>query len=191
MAVELHVLFSGKLPSKAALTRAMKELGFPVSIPAGGGALEKHSGFLPMKLRGQRSGVEFAVRNDRADIEEIAGEDFGARFERCASFRWGGDEGEMLCALCTAAALAKLVDGVVLDEEGSLSVEQAIEQARGNLDSVKPPDPRYGTRPADIRPRMVTTAPFAFGSITPSALPSAASGISLRPSTAAPSSRRL
>ena len=29
-----------------------------------------------------------------------------------------------------------------------------------------------GTRPADITPRIVTTAPFAFGSITPSALPS-------------------
>ena len=43
-----------------------------------------------------------------------------------------------------------------------------------------------GTRPADIRPRMVTTAPLAFGSITPSALPSGASGISLRPSTLAP-----
>ena len=36
MAVELHVMFAGKLPTKAALTRAMKELGFPVSIPAGG-----------------------------------------------------------------------------------------------------------------------------------------------------------
>ena len=48
-----------------------------------------------------------------------------------------------------------------------------------------------GTRPADITPRIVTTAPFAFGSITPSALPSAASGISLWPSTFAPSSMRL
>ena len=57
----------------------------------------------------------------------------------------------MLCALCTAAALAKLTKGVVLDEEGSLSVDQAIEQARGFSNSVKPPDPRYGTRPADIK----------------------------------------
>ena len=55
MAVELHVMFAGKLPSKAALTRAMKELGFPVSIPAGGGALDKQRGFLPMKLRGRRA----------------------------------------------------------------------------------------------------------------------------------------
>ena len=151
MAVELHVMFAGKLPSKAALTRAMKELGFPVSIPAGGGALDKQRGFLPMKLRGQKSGVEVDVYNKRAHLEEVAGENFDPRFECLVSFRWGAAEDEMLCALCTAAALAKLVDGVVLDEEGSLSVDQAIEQARGTLDSVKPPDPRYGTRPADIK----------------------------------------
>jgi hypothetical protein len=152
MAVELHVMFAGKLPSKAALTRAMKELGFPVAISAGGGALEKRSGFLPMKLRGEKSGVEFDVRNERADVEEIAGENVDPRFERLASFRWGGDEREMLCALCSAAALAKLVDGVVLDDDGThLSIDQAIAQARDSLSRVKPPDPRYGTRPADIK----------------------------------------
>jgi len=151
MAVEMHVMFAGKLPSKAALTRAMKELGFPVSIPAGGGALEKQRGFLPMTLRGQKSGVEFDVYSKRAHIEEVAGEDFDPRFDRLVSFRWGAAEDEMLCALCTAAALAKLVNGIVLDEEGKLSVNQAIEEARGTLDSVKPPDPRYGTRPADIK----------------------------------------
>jgi len=48
-----------------------------------------------------------------------------------------------------------------------------------------------GTRPPDITASIVTTAPFAFGSITPSALPSAASGISLRPRMLAPSSMRL
>ena len=48
-----------------------------------------------------------------------------------------------------------------------------------------------GTRPADISARIVTTAPLAFGSMTPSARPSGASGISLRPSTDAPISSRL
>ena len=48
-----------------------------------------------------------------------------------------------------------------------------------------------GTRPADIRPSSVTTAPLAFGSITPTALPSGASGISLAPRIAAPTSSRL
>jgi hypothetical protein len=151
MSVELHVLFSGKLPSKAALTRAMKELGFAVTIP-GGGALANHSGYLPMKLRREESGVEFDVYDDRGTIAELAGEHFDPRFERCASFRWGGDEQGMVCALCAAAALAKLVDGVVLDEEeGRLSVDQAIAQAEETLKTVKPAEPRYGTRPADIK----------------------------------------
>ncbi len=48
-----------------------------------------------------------------------------------------------------------------------------------------------GTRPADIRARIVTAAPLAFGSITPIARPSGASGISLPPSTAAPTSSFL
>ena len=45
-----------------------------------------------------------------------------------------------------------------------------------------------GTRPADISAISVTAAPLAFGSITPIGLPSGASGISLRPRIAAPSS---
>ena len=48
-----------------------------------------------------------------------------------------------------------------------------------------------GTRPAVINPRMVTTAPFAFGSMTPIGRPSCAIGMSLAPRMAAPTSRRL
>ena len=58
----------------------------------------------------------------------------------------------MLCALCTAAALAKLVDGIVRDDDGAhLSADQAIAQARELSSRVKPAEPRYGTRPADIK----------------------------------------
>ena len=32
------------------------------------------------------------------------------------SFRWGGDENEMLAGLCCRRGLAKLVDGLVLRE---------------------------------------------------------------------------
>jgi len=55
MANELHVLFSGKVPTKAALTRAMRELAFPVTIPAGGKPLAQQSGYLPMKLAARRA----------------------------------------------------------------------------------------------------------------------------------------
>ena len=48
-----------------------------------------------------------------------------------------------------------------------------------------------GTRPADISAISVTAAPLALGSIRPIGAPSGAIGISLRPSTAAPSSSLL
>jgi hypothetical protein len=152
MANELHVLFSGKVPTKAALTRAMKELAFPVTIPAGGTPLAQQSGYLPMKLRREESGVEVDVTDDRSVVEDIAGKDVDPSYQRCVSFRWGGDEREMLCAQCTAAALAKLLDGIVRDDDGAhLSADQAIAQARDSLSTVKPAEPRHGTRPADIK----------------------------------------
>ena len=47
-----------------------------------------------------------------------------------------------------------------------------------------------GTRPALARAKKVTAAPLALGSISPMALPSAASGISFRPRMLAPMTRR-
>ena len=118
MSIEMHVLFRGKLPSKTALARTMKELGFPLTIATDVGSLETHRGYMPMRLRGEETGVEFDTFNSRADVEDITeGHDIDPRFNRSANFRWGGDEMEMLAGLCTAAALAKLVDGVVLDDE--------------------------------------------------------------------------
>jgi hypothetical protein len=105
-----------------------------------------------MRLRREESGVEVDVYDDRSVVEEIAGKDVDPRYQRCVSFRWGGDEREMLCALCTAAALAKLTDGVVRDDDGNhLSAGQAIAEAQESLKRVKLPEPRHGTRPADIK----------------------------------------
>src|SRR5437868_860573 len=133
----MHVLFRGELPNKTALSRAMAELGFPLTIAAG--SLERQKGFMPMRFRREATGVEFDVYNERPRVQEIAGEDFDPRFERCANFRWGGDKYEMLCGLCAAAALAKLVDGMVLDGETGelLSPDQAIAQARRELETFR------------------------------------------------------
>src|SRR4051812_18491332 len=74
MAMEMHVLFSrARLPDKRALSRAMSDLGFPLTIAAG--SLERQSGFMPMRLRREETGVEFDVWNDRATVEELAGKD--------------------------------------------------------------------------------------------------------------------
>src|SRR5882757_3817054 len=161
MSSEINVFFRGKLPTKSTLTRAMKDLGFPFSVAPPGGSLEKQNGFMPMRFRRQETGVEFDVFNGRSDIEDVAGDQFGdvdASFDRSANFRWGGDETEMLAGLCAAAALAKLVNGVVLDDaEGVLlSVDDAIAFARNHLDAVKPPEKRRGFSAADIKHYLKT-----------------------------------
>ncbi len=156
MSTETHVFFRGKLPSKAALSRAMKELGLPFSIAPATGSLEAQAGFMPMKLRGEETGVEFSVYGDHAAVEEFADAGVDRRFERRASLRWGGDFQEAVAGMCVAAALAKLVDGVVFDEaeDRLLSAEDAIAVARQNLQVLPKPDDakrRPGTRPADLK----------------------------------------
>src|SRR5215510_14250617 len=106
MSMEVHVLFRGALPSKAALARAMKELGFPFTITPSAGSLEQQNGFMPMRLRRNETGVEFDVFEGRAAVEELAEENVDPTFDRSANFRWGGDETEMLAAMCAAAVLA-------------------------------------------------------------------------------------
>ena len=44
MGQRLYVLFDGKLPSKAALTRCFRELGFPLAFERGSSALEDFPG---------------------------------------------------------------------------------------------------------------------------------------------------
>src|SRR5260370_17508419 len=91
MAMETHVFFRGKLPSKAALQRAMKELGFPFAIKPATGSLEQQSGFMPMLLRREGPGVGFDVYNHHFLVEGFSGVGGDQSFERRASFRSGGD----------------------------------------------------------------------------------------------------
>jgi hypothetical protein len=155
MSMETHVFFRGKLPTKAALSRAMKELGLPFSITPSTGSLEHQSGFMPMKRRGEETGVEFDVYSDHAAVEEFADVGVDAGFERRASLRWGGDFQEAVAGMSAAAALAKLMNGVVFDEaeDKLLSADDAIAVARKNLQElVKPEDTKHpGTRPADLK----------------------------------------
>ena len=93
----------------------MKELGFP-SIKPASGSLEQQSGFMPMTLRREETGVEFDVFNDRSAVAEFAARGVGPSYERVANFRWSGDFEEAVAGICAAAALAKPVTGVVFNE---------------------------------------------------------------------------
>ena len=58
-----------------------------------------------------------------------------------------------MVAFCFAAALARLVNGLVLDVDGEtmLTADETIARARKDLKNKKPPPRQRGTRPADIR----------------------------------------
>src|SRR5262245_36195038 len=135
MSMETHVFFRGKLPTKGALSRAMEELGFPFSIRRSTSSLDQQSGYMPMLLRREETGVEFYVDSDHFVIEEFADVGVDQSFERMASFRWGGDFRAAVAGMCAAAALAKLTNGVVFDEAESklLSIEGAIVVVRQTL----------------------------------------------------------
>jgi len=153
MSMDINVLFNGKLPSKAALTRCFKELGFPLSFQRGAGALERHDGYLPMRLRGEESGVQFDTYASREEIEEDLEIDIDPRFTRGANFRWSSDVDECVVAYCFAGALARLVNGLVLDVDGEtmLTADETIARARKDLKDTTPPPRQRGTRPTDIR----------------------------------------
>src|SRR3954465_6617178 len=120
MSMETHVFFRGKLPTKSAPSRAMKELGFPFSIPPSPGPPEQQSGFMAMKRRGEETGVEFDVYSDHAAVEEFADVGVAAGLERPARLRRGGDLQEAVAGMSAAAALAKLMNGVFDEAEDRL-----------------------------------------------------------------------
>jgi hypothetical protein len=155
MSMETHVFFRGKLPNKAALSRAMRELGFPFSVKPATGSLDRQSGFMPMAFRGEETGVEFDVWHDHSAVMEFADVGVDPSYECVANFRWGGDYQEAVAGMCAAAALAKLVNGVVFDEaEGKLlSIEDATLVAKRSLETLTKRDEpaRLGTRPADLK----------------------------------------
>jgi len=166
MSIEINVLFRGKLPDKKALSQAMAELGFPLTIKAG--SLERQRGFMPMRLQREETGVEFDVFDGRAAVEDVVacfdgleGTDLDPRFERSANFRWGGDEDQMLAGVCAAAALAKLVNGVVLGEWEAklLSPEEAIALARETLQATLKPESTPTARNPSGRHQAIPEAP--------------------------------
>jgi hypothetical protein len=157
MSTETHVFFRGKLPTRAALSRALKELAFPFSIKPATGSLEQQSGFMPMMLRREETGVEFDVYDDHFAVEEFADAGVDQSLERRASLRWGGDFQEAVAGMCAAAALAKVMDGVVFDEAENrlLSADEAVEVARKNLKELpEPPKQRTPRGPATLERMM-------------------------------------
>src|SRR5262245_59690265 len=145
--METHVFFRGKLPSKAALSRALKELGFPLAIKPATGSLEQQAGFMPMTLWHEETGAEFDAYIGDDAIADFTDVGADPRFDRRASFSWRGDAHECAAGTCGAAALTELVGGAVVEQQENrlLSVDDAIAVAREYLATVP--------QPSKVRPR--------------------------------------
>lgn len=154
MSTETHVFFTGALPTKRTFQGALKELGFPFRLAPATGRLEGQDGYMPMRFRRDDTGVEFDVFDGRDAVDEFADLGIDPAFDRVANFRWSGDMVEAAAGQCGAAALAKLVGGVVFDEaeDRLLSVDEAAEVARRTIAAIPPPAPKKPrARQADIK----------------------------------------
>jgi hypothetical protein len=120
MSMETYVFFRGDIPDTAALTQALHNLGFPLSVVTPDYPLETQSGFMPMLWNGRETGIEFYLDEGRDRIEEIVDDPelmvgIDPALNRTASFRYalGADKYELLCLVCCPPALAMLVGGLI------------------------------------------------------------------------------
>jgi hypothetical protein len=128
MSMELHVAFTGTMPSTSAIEEALSGLELPYSLVEPPPSLEAWSGYLPFLRNDHSVGVELDVFEGADAVRDAIGNEAPAGADRLAAFRWGGELDEMAVAYAAAAALASLVGGMIFEpSEGTLlSVEQAV-----------------------------------------------------------------
>jgi hypothetical protein len=151
MGQQVYVLFDGELPSKAALMRCFKELGFPLAFERGSLPLRDVPPSVLMRLRGEEARVDFY---ELSNVDEFKSEEgFEARFTRGVAFYYFADPLASTIAICLATALAKLTNGAIFQsaEHGVVPLETALTWARHELESTRQKIARPTTRQRDIR----------------------------------------
>jgi hypothetical protein len=120
MSMGLYVVLAlATAPSSDEINSAAKELNIPIEISAA--ELTSHSGFLPVKVAGNDSGVQTFIypateakgsipENEKIDISN------SIVFE----FRWGGNFKEAAAAFYTAQVLTMKYKGVAFDPESGI-----------------------------------------------------------------------
>jgi hypothetical protein len=126
--MEIWVLSDRQLKSIAEWQTAIDAEDYPLQLSAEM-AFEALRGFLPMQLRGERSGCE--CYHDPADelMRETPDVDFGHAWKFVLGFRWGGNFKEMQAAWMAATAYAAATDGIVIDDQ-ELRIRSAEESRR-------------------------------------------------------------
>lgn len=115
MSMEIWVLSDRQLKSTAEWQAAINAEGYPLQLTEV--PFEALRGFLPMLLRGERSGCE--CYHDPAEelIKANPTVDFGHAWKYALGFRWGANLGAMQAAWMAATAYAAATDGIVVDDQ--------------------------------------------------------------------------
>jgi hypothetical protein len=139
MSIELHIFVDDeRVPDRDTWQREIERLAFPsVLDPAMN--VRADTGFVPGTFRGRVAGFEFYLSSAADVLPSYAHikPRVGAR-QVCATFRWGGSLDECGAAICAAAALAQIADGVYFypDDDILLSAQDAVGVVRRDLDSI-------------------------------------------------------
>jgi hypothetical protein len=139
MSIELHVFFHiERVPDRDTWQREIERLAFP-SVLDPSLKVRVDTGFIPGTFRGRVAGFEFSltpaidILSSYPHIEpRIAGRN------SCATFRWSGSMDECGSAICAAAALAQIADGVYFypDDDILLSAEGTVGTTLGDLNAI-------------------------------------------------------
>ena len=133
MSMELLVFLAlEKTPNVAAWNDALRETGVPVQISASVD-LSKHSGFLPMKLGDENTGLYF-LTEEYADLAAQIPELSRLPFEKIVVFSlgYGGDFKEGAAVFYSASALVAKFEGVAFDTQGGqfMTVAELLDAAK-------------------------------------------------------------
>lgn len=133
MSIELHVYLRDlDVPSREQWQHAINDAGFDLKLDELF-SIRQHIGYVPAHLCGVESGFEFYLDAlDKSSVPESASMAL-VDYDHVAAFRIGSDLEELIAAMCTAAALTELADGLFHDPQTYgeyLNGAEAIELAR-------------------------------------------------------------
>lgn len=143
MSMEMYVFFAGPLPTPAAVTQSMQQLGLNFAITDHQRQFDADDGFVPMSYaNGQdviETGVEVYAGSAKETIDDLGIEGIDPKLENEISFRWGSDFMEGACAEALAAAIATLTGGVIWEDSDNIfiSVETAVKYCREMIAAAK------------------------------------------------------
>ena len=132
MSMEMSVFFAGPIPTTAAVTQTMQQLGLNFAITDCQSGFDAARGFMPMSYGKGADALDVGVEvykgsaRDRVDALGIEGVD--PKFNNEISFRWSSRLMGGACAEALAAAIATLTHGVIWEDYGGtiISVETAV-----------------------------------------------------------------